>query len=147
MLEEHLLPLADALRSRTRAGLRQLHGGIAYGCAAAFCSASLRGGDVDLLEAAYHRFMAAAGGGLDRLGTVVRLREGAREGLFYLRDTCCLLLHLGREDAVRQLLPGHQPGQDRRLPGCCGVTRSICKDDGAPVRAATLVQPARARPN
>ncbi|MBB3725831.1 hypothetical protein [Nonomuraea dietziae] len=90
VLEEHLLPLADALRSRTRAGLRQLHGGIAYGCAAAFCSASLRGGDVDLLEAAYHRFMAAAGGGLDRLGTVVRLREGAREGLFYLRDTCCL---------------------------------------------------------
>ncbi|MEV2269645.1 hypothetical protein [Nonomuraea africana] len=90
VLDEHLLPLADALHTRTRAGVRQLHGGIAYGCAAAFCSASLRGGDADLLEAAYHRFMAAAGGGLDRLGRVVRLREGGREGLFYLRDTCCL---------------------------------------------------------
>ncbi|MFD1934972.1 MULTISPECIES: (2Fe-2S)-binding protein [Nonomuraea] len=90
VLEEHLLPLARALRVRTRAGLRQLHGGIAHGCAMAFCGASLRGGDVDELEAAYHRFVAAAGNGLDRLGRVVRLREGAREGLFYLRNTCCL---------------------------------------------------------
>ncbi|MFE3448896.1 (2Fe-2S)-binding protein [Nonomuraea sp. NPDC059194] len=90
VLEEHLLPLAGALRVRTRAGLRQLHGGVAHGCAAAFGAASLRGGDVDVLEAAYHRFMAAAGGGLDRLGTLVRIREGAREGLFYLRNTCCL---------------------------------------------------------
>ncbi|MET9340840.1 (2Fe-2S)-binding protein [Nonomuraea sp. NPDC003804] len=90
VLEEHLLPLAAALRVRTRAELRQLEGGIAYGCATAFGAAALRGGDVDALEAAYHRFLSAAGGRLDRLGRLVRLAEAGLEGLFYLRDTCCL---------------------------------------------------------
>ncbi|SEH03814.1 FhuF 2Fe-2S C-terminal domain-containing protein [Nonomuraea solani] len=90
VLDDHLLPLARAMRIRTRAGLRQLNGGVAHGCAAAFCIASRRGGDVDQLENAYHAFLTAATGDLDRLGTVIRLREDDREGLFYLRNTCCL---------------------------------------------------------
>ncbi len=90
VLDEHLLPLAKAMRVRTRAGLRQLNGGVAHGCAAAFCIASRRGGDVDLLEDAYQKFLAASTGGLDALGKVIRLRENDREGLFYLRNTCCL---------------------------------------------------------
>ncbi|WP_084965416.1 (2Fe-2S)-binding protein [Thermoactinospora rubra] len=90
ILEEHLFPLARAMRVRTRAGMRQLGGGIAQGCAAAFSIASRRGGDVDRLEHAYQEFLAASTGGLDRLGDMVRLREGDREGLFYLRKTCCL---------------------------------------------------------
>lgn len=90
VLDEHLLPFAQALHVRTRAGLRQLRGGVAHGCAAAFCIASRRGGDVDALERSYQRFLAASTGGLDRLGEVVRLRAGNREGLFYLRNTCCL---------------------------------------------------------
>ncbi|WP_157251374.1 (2Fe-2S)-binding protein [Nonomuraea typhae] len=88
-LDEHLLPLAQAMRVRTKAGLRQLNGGVAHGCAAAFCIASRLGADVDTLHAAYLRFLAAAPV-LDPLGEVVRLREGDREGLFYLRRTCCL---------------------------------------------------------
>ena len=90
VLDEHLLPLAQAMRVRTRAGLRQLYGGVAHGCAAAFCIASRRGGNVDQLQSAYETFLAAATGGLDSLGTVIRLKEGDREGLFYLRNTCCL---------------------------------------------------------
>ncbi|MEV0391293.1 (2Fe-2S)-binding protein [Nonomuraea sp. NPDC050643] len=90
VLDDHLLPLARAMRVRTRAGLRQLYGGVAHGCAAAFCVASRRGGDAAQLERASRLFLAAATGELDRLGTVVRLREGGREGLFYLRNTCCL---------------------------------------------------------
>ncbi|MEV4583069.1 (2Fe-2S)-binding protein [Nonomuraea jabiensis] len=90
VLDEHLLPLAHSMRTRTRAGLRQLYGGVAHGCAAAFCIASRRGGDVDLLQRAYEEFLAASTGGLEQLGEVIRLREGDREGLFYLRNTCCL---------------------------------------------------------
>ncbi|MDP4505416.1 (2Fe-2S)-binding protein [Nonomuraea turcica] len=90
VLDDHLLPLAQAMHVRTRAGLRQLYGGVAHGCAAAFCIASRRGGDVDQLESAYQTFLTAATGGLDRLGEVIRLAEGGREGLFYLRNTCCL---------------------------------------------------------
>ncbi|WP_214324448.1 (2Fe-2S)-binding protein [Nonomuraea sediminis] len=90
VLDEHLLPLAEAMRVRTRAGQRQLRGGVAHGCAAAFCIASRRGGDVDLLEQAYAEFLGASSGGLEKLGEVIRLREGDREGLFYLRNTCCL---------------------------------------------------------
>ncbi|MFI9843644.1 (2Fe-2S)-binding protein [Nonomuraea sp. NPDC051941] len=90
VLDEHLLPLAQAMHVHTRAGLRQLYGGVAHGCAAAFCIASRRGGDVDQLETAYKTFLAAATGDPERLGTVIRLKEGDREGLFYLRNTCCL---------------------------------------------------------
>ncbi|MET7337687.1 (2Fe-2S)-binding protein [Nonomuraea sp. NPDC005650] len=90
VLDEHLLPLARAMRTRTRAGLRQLNGGVAHGCAAAFCIASRRGGDVDLLQRAYEEFLSASTRGLEKLGEVIRLREDDREGLFYLRNTCCL---------------------------------------------------------
>lgn len=90
VLDEHLLPLAKAMRVRTRAGLRQLNGGVAHGCATAFSVASQRGGDVERLERAYTEFLAAATGGLDRLGEMIRLSENGAEGLFYLRNTCCL---------------------------------------------------------
>lgn len=43
-----------------------------------------------LLEHAYQKFLAASTGGLEALGEVIRLRENHREGLFYLRNTCCL---------------------------------------------------------
>ena len=89
VLDEHLLPLADALRTRTRAGLRQLHGGIAQGCSAAFTLAS-RKGDSARFERAWEEFLGAASVDLAALGRVVRLEEGGNEGLFYLRNTCCL---------------------------------------------------------
>ena len=89
VLDEHLLPLADALRTRTRAGLRQLHGGIAQGCSAAFTLAS-RQGDAERFERAWEEFLGAASVDLCALGRVIRLEEGGDEGLFYLRNTCCL---------------------------------------------------------
>jgi ferric iron reductase protein FhuF len=89
VLDLHLLPLARAMHQRTRAGMRQMLGGVAHGCAAPFCLASRMGQDVDLLEERYETFLAATEG-FERLGRVVRLREGDREGLFYLRNTCCL---------------------------------------------------------
>ena len=89
VLDEHLLPLAAALHARTRAGRRQLLGGVAQGCSAAFTIASRRG-DVTTFEQAWDRFLAASDSGLEKLGDVVRLREGEHEGLFYLRHTCCL---------------------------------------------------------
>ncbi|MCA2221056.1 hypothetical protein [Nonomuraea aurantiaca] len=67
-----------------------VEGGVAHGCAAAFCIAGRRGGDVDQLESAYKTFSAVSTIDLDRLGKVVRLTADDREGLFYLRDTCCL---------------------------------------------------------
>ena len=90
VVHQHLVPLVEALQARTRAGRRQLMGGAAHGCAAAFSLASRMGEDVDLLEQRYHQFLAATDVGFERLGRVVRLREGNREGLFYLRNTCCL---------------------------------------------------------
>lgn len=90
VLHEHLLPLASAMHARTRAGRRQLMGGAAHGCAAALCLASRMGQDVDVLETAYEHFLTANNVGFERLGRVVRLRERHREGLFYLRNTCCL---------------------------------------------------------
>jgi ferric iron reductase protein FhuF len=90
VLHQHLLPLVDAMHRRTRAGRRQLMGGAAHGCAAAFCLPSRMGEDVDVLESAHERFLAASNVGFERLGRVIRLSEGGREGLFYLRNTCCL---------------------------------------------------------
>ncbi|GAT71011.1 Fe-S oxidoreductase [Planomonospora sphaerica] len=91
VLDEHLFPLAEALRVRSRAGRRQLYGGIAQGCAAAFGAASRTpGADVDLLHRSYDAFLAACPPELGGLGELVRLSEGGREGLFYLRRTCCL---------------------------------------------------------
>jgi ferric iron reductase protein FhuF len=90
VVHQHLVPLVEALQNKTRAGHRQLMGGAAHGCAAAFCLASRMGQDVDLLEERYHTFLAAADVGFEKLGRVVRLRDRDREGLFYLRNTCCL---------------------------------------------------------
>lgn len=90
LLHQHLVPLVEAMQARTRAGRRQLMGGAAHGCAAAFCLASRMGQDVDLLEERYETFLAATDVGFEKLGRVVRLREGDREALFYLRNTCCL---------------------------------------------------------
>jgi ferric iron reductase protein FhuF len=90
LLHQHLVPLVEAMHVKTRAGRRQLLGGAAHGCAAAFCLASRMGQDVDLLEERYETFLAATDVGFEKLGRVVRLREGDREGLFYLRNTCCL---------------------------------------------------------
>lgn len=90
VVHQHLVPLVDAMQARTRAGRRQLMGGAAHGCAAAFCLASRMGEDIDLLEERYNTFLAATDVGFEKLGRVIRLREGEREGLFYLRDTCCL---------------------------------------------------------
>ena len=90
VLHGHLIPLVDALHARTRAGRRQLMGGAAHGCAAAFCLASRMGQDVDRLEERYETFLAATDVGFEKLGRVVRLQEGDREALFYLRNTCCL---------------------------------------------------------
>jgi hypothetical protein len=89
---DHLLPLAEAMHRRTRAGRRQLLGGIAQGSAAAVTVPS-RSGDADRFARAWDRLAVATravGCDLDGVGDVVRLREGGREGLFYLRDTCCL---------------------------------------------------------
>lgn len=90
VLHQHLLPLVEAMHAKTRAGRRQLLGGAAHGCAAAFCLASRMGQDVDLLESRYDTFLAATDVGLEKLGRVIRLREDERDGLFYLRNTCCL---------------------------------------------------------
>jgi ferric iron reductase protein FhuF len=90
VVHQHLVPLVEAMQTRTRAGHRQLMGGAAHGCAAAFCLASRMGQDVDLLEERYNTFLAATDLGFENLGEVVRLSEGGREGLFYLRNTCCL---------------------------------------------------------
>lgn len=90
VVHQHLVPLVEALQARTRAGHRQLMGGAAHGCAAAFCLASRMGQDIDLLEERYHTFLAASDVGFEKLGRVIRLRDGDREGLFYLRNTCCL---------------------------------------------------------
>jgi hypothetical protein len=90
VLHQHLIPLAEAMHARTRAGMRQMLGGVAHGCAAAFCLASRMGHDVDLLERRYETFLDATDVGLQSLGRVIRLREGNRDGLFYLRNTCCL---------------------------------------------------------
>ncbi|HSE09453.1 MAG TPA: (2Fe-2S)-binding protein [Nocardioidaceae bacterium] len=90
VVHQHLVPLVEAMHAKTRAGRRQLMGGAAHGCAAAFCLASRMGQDVDLLEERYNTFLAATDVGFEKLGRVIRLREGKREGLFYLRNTCCL---------------------------------------------------------
>jgi hypothetical protein len=88
VLRQHLLPLAAELHRRTRAGLRQLRGGVAAGCAMAFCAATREQETVDpgyLLER-WHTFVAKAPGDLARLGDV----EQAAGKLVYLRNTCCL---------------------------------------------------------
>lgn len=88
VLRQHLLPLAEELHRRTRAGLRQVYGGVAAGCAMGFCAATREEVTVQpayLLER-WRTFVAKAPGGLARLGEV----EVADGKLVYLRNTCCL---------------------------------------------------------
>ncbi|GAA2086014.1 hypothetical protein GCM10009801_48120 [Streptomyces albiaxialis] len=81
VLHTHLLPLADALHARTRAGLRQLRGGVAHGCATALCASR---GAVHELAPRWAEF--SAGTCLEPLGEVVEVAGHLR----YLRRTCCL---------------------------------------------------------
>jgi hypothetical protein len=88
VLAEHLLPLSAELHRRTRAGLRQLHGGVAAGCAMGFCAATREEVTVRpgfLLER-WQTFIAKAPADLGRLGEVTE----AASKLVYLRNTCCL---------------------------------------------------------
>ncbi|TCO49475.1 hypothetical protein EV646_103456 [Kribbella antiqua] len=88
VLRQHLLPLSEELHRRTRAGLRQVYGGVAAGCAMGFCAATRETVTVEpeyLLER-WRTFVAKAPGGLARLGEV----EIAAGKLVYLRNTCCL---------------------------------------------------------
>ncbi|MER5972878.1 (2Fe-2S)-binding protein [Streptomyces sp. NPDC002055] len=88
VLDEHLLPLADALHRRTRAGLRQLRGGVAHGCATALCASQA---DPDELALRWDEFSARAPGGIGQLGEVARVRRpDGTPRLVYLRRTCCL---------------------------------------------------------
>ncbi|MFH8409447.1 (2Fe-2S)-binding protein [Streptomyces sp. NPDC018019] len=88
VLGRHLLPLADALRERTRAGLRQLRGGVAHGCATALGASRAA---PELLARRWAGFLDGAPGGLAALGDVptVTRPDGTRR-LVYLRRTCCL---------------------------------------------------------
>lgn len=86
VLRQHLLPLSAELHRRTRAGLRQLHGGVAAGCAMGFCAATREETTVEprFLLDRWRTFIAKAG--LARLGDL----EIAAGKLVYLRNTCCL---------------------------------------------------------
>jgi hypothetical protein len=88
VLRQHLLPLSEELHQRTRAGLRQLHGGVAAGCAMGFCAATREEVTVEpaYLLKHWRTFVDKAPGGLARLGDV----EIAAGKLAYLRNTCCL---------------------------------------------------------
>jgi hypothetical protein len=88
VLTQHLLPLSAELHRRTRAGLRQLHGGVAAGCAMAFCAATREEVTVDplFLLDRWETFITRAPAGLSRLGDVTL----AASKLVYLRNTCCL---------------------------------------------------------
>lgn len=107
VLEEHLLPIAEALHRRTRAGLRQLRGGVAHGCATALCASDA---DPGLLERRWETFVSGAPGGLAGLGEVARVRRTAdgRERLVYLRRTCCLF---------------HTSAEAVRCASCCLTSR------------------------
>ncbi|MFD7664442.1 hypothetical protein [Streptomyces sp. NPDC059788] len=88
VLTRHLLPLADALHQRTRAGLRQLRGGVAHGCATALGASRA---DPALLARRWAAFLDGAPGGLAPLGDVVTVtRRDGTPRLVYLRRTCCL---------------------------------------------------------
>ncbi len=85
LLDEHLLPLADALEQRTRAGLRQLRGAVAFGCASGYSRAT-RDLEVETVGSAYDAFMGVAPDDFGTLGELVRVEHR----LVYLRSTCCL---------------------------------------------------------
>nr|WP_240979611.1 hypothetical protein [Streptomyces sp. HNM0574] len=107
VLDGHLLPLADALHTRTRAGLRQLRGGVAHGCATALCAASA---PAEEMAARWAEFVARAPGGLSRLGEVERVvRADGTARAVYLRRTCCLF---------------HTSAESVRCASCCLTPRT-----------------------
>ena len=99
VLLEHLLPLAESLHSCTRAGLRQLHGGVGFGIATAFSLLSRLDQDLDLLQRRYEELVASVAERTDvdlhDLGELRRVTASpdgtGRARLFYLRRTCCLV--------------------------------------------------------
>ncbi|MDI6407706.1 (2Fe-2S)-binding protein [Streptomyces albus] len=88
VLRGHLLPLAGVLHRATRAGLRQLHGGVAHGCATALSSGAEP--DTGLLARRWSCFTEPLPrlAGLGELAEVTGADGGRR--LRYLRNTCCL---------------------------------------------------------
>ncbi|GAA1561775.1 hypothetical protein GCM10009804_18160 [Kribbella hippodromi] len=121
VLRQHLLPLAEELHRRTRAGLRQVYGGVAAGCAMGFCAATREEVAVEpgfLLER-WRSFVAKAPGGLARLGEV----EVAAGKLVYLRNTCCLYYT-------------SDSGQNTLCGSCCltpRTTRLSAYESGRPI--------------
>ncbi|WP_369199966.1 (2Fe-2S)-binding protein [Streptomyces sp. PU-14G] len=88
VLHTHLLPLARALHGATRAGLRQLYGGVAHGCATALSAAApCESRELAALWTEFVRPLPR----LARLGDLAEVthRDGSRR-LHYLRNTCCL---------------------------------------------------------
>ncbi|MDJ1134441.1 (2Fe-2S)-binding protein [Streptomyces iconiensis] len=106
VLHTHLLPLAEALHRETRAGLRQLRGGIAHGCATALGAATTR--DPRELADRWAEFIAPLPG-LARLGNVAEVtRADGTRRLHYLRNTCCLF---------------YTSAEDVRCASCCLTPR------------------------
>lgn len=93
VLDTHLLPLAAALHRATRAGLRQLHGGVAHGCATALSSAGSSAAaprPVGELALGWAEFIGPRPQ-LARLGELAEVSRTDGTGrLCYLRNTCCL---------------------------------------------------------
>lgn len=88
VLTDHLVPLTEALHEATRAGRRQLLGGVVQGCAAAFSRVARD--DLGRAQRAWATFLDTQQLGLERLGELVLVTAGERQGLVYLRRTCCL---------------------------------------------------------
>ncbi|MGI5352018.1 (2Fe-2S)-binding protein [Streptomyces sp. CA-250714] len=109
VLDTHLLPLAAALHRATRAGLRQLHGGVAHGCATALSAAAPR--PAGELARRWAEFTAP----LPRLARLGELAEVTRTDgtsrLHYLRNTCCL--YYTSAEAVRCVSCCLTPRADR----------------------------------
>lgn len=88
VLHTHLLPLAESLHQETRAGLRQLRGGVAHGCATALGAALTL--EPRQLAARWTEFVTPLPT-LARLGEVTEVtRTDGTRRLHYLRNTCCL---------------------------------------------------------
>jgi len=91
LLDQHLLPVAEALRTHGRVSKRSLHGAIAspLGNAFAWLDQLRAAPTAHIAQRASHFFDACGG----RLGSSGRMIEGAlgeHRQLFWCRDTCCL---------------------------------------------------------
>jgi hypothetical protein len=105
VLRQHLLPLSEELHRRTRAGLRQLHGGVAAGCAMSFCAATREEVTLDprFLLDRWRTFVAKGPG---RTRATRRRRDRRREARLPPQHLLSLLLQRSRQrHALRLLLP------------------------------------------